>query len=99
MDLDTLLEMNPNVATVAKFMAAHPDIPVRFWENCTVDVTVPEKADLNRFLASFRCTSCGEEMEGPGIPGDSDVKGAFRSCPKCALRFFIHSKVRFGGTT
>ena len=59
MTVDELLEMNPRLGHVARYMAEHPDIPVRFWDNGTVDLTIPPKAKLGQFFGSFRCPSCG----------------------------------------
>ena len=68
MTVDELLEMNPRLGHVARYMAEHPDIPVRFWDNGTVDLTIPPKAKLGQFLGSFRCPSCGNPVEGRSVP-------------------------------
>lgn len=98
MTVDELLEMNPRLGHVARYMAEHPDIPVRFWDNGTVDLTIPPKAKLGQFLGSFRCPSCGNPVEGRSVPDKDTMKGTFRECRGCGIRFFIHNEVKFGGS-
>ena len=94
---DELLSINPKLGKVAAFMKERPDCPVRFWDDATVDVTIPASSALDSFLAQFKCPSCGEPTDGPELTGN-DVKGTFRSCDGCGIKFFIHSRVKFGGT-
>lgn len=98
MTVDELLEMNPRLGHVAKYMTEHPDIPVRFWDNGTVDITLPVRTGLNKFISGFTCPSCGNATEGPAIPNHDDIRGTFRDCHGCGIRFFIHNTVKFGGT-
>lgn len=99
MELEQLLEINPKLASMAKFMTAHPEIPVRFWENGTVDMMIGERASLVGFIGKFTCPSCGGPTSGPVLDGSENVRGTFRECADCGIRYFIHNKVKFGGTT
>ena len=98
MTVDELLEINPKLGHVAKYMAEHPDVPVRFWDNGTVDITLPGKASLHKFIVGFRCPSCDGATDGPALPAHEDIRGSFRECHECGIRFFIHNNVKFGGT-
>lgn len=96
---EELIKHNPNLIHVVKFMQAHPDHPVRFWADCTVDITLPEKQKLGTFVSTFKCPSCETITQGPPITtDDGDIKGTFRTCDGCNIRYFIHNKVKFGGT-
>lgn len=95
---EELLEMNPNIGKVATFIKEHPECNVRFWDDATVDITIPKAVKLDSFLAQFKCPSCGEPTVGPELHG-GDIKGTFRECNDCGIRFFIHNMVKFGGTT
>jgi predicted RNA-binding Zn-ribbon protein involved in translation (DUF1610 family) len=96
---EELLEINPKLVSVTKFMKEHPDYPVRFWDNGTVDISLSERSKLGEFVTKFKCPSCGKDTDGPTIPTDAvDIKGTFRECPECSIKFFIHNKVKFGGT-
>ena len=99
MTVDELLDINPNIAHVAKFMKEHPEIPVRFWDDGTVDITIPVKTSLHKFIVAFKCPSCDRGTDGPALPTHDDIRGSFRECHDCGLRFFIHNTVKFGGTT
>ena len=98
MELAELLDINPKLASVAKFMGAHPDIPVRFWENGTVDIMIGERASLPDFIGKFTCPSCGNLTVGPALDGSENVRGSFRECKDCGIKYFVHNKVKFGGT-
>lgn len=99
MSVDEFIEKFPGAANVARYMASHPDTPVRIWDNMTVDITVPRNSTLAKFLASFSCPACGSATEGPMPPPGSDkVCGTFRTCTSCGARYFIHTMVEFGGT-
>lgn len=96
---EELLEINPNLVKVAGFIKEHPEYPVRFWNNGTVDITLSKDGHLGKFLEQFRCPSCGEPTSGPDIkPGTGDIKGTFRTCGTCSIKFFVHNAVKFGGT-
>lgn len=95
---EELLDMNPNIGKVATFIKEHPECNVRFWDDATVDITIPKATKLDSFLAQFKCPSCGEPTGGPELHG-GDIKGTFRECNACGIRFFIHNMVKFGGTT
>jgi len=95
---EKLLEINPKLGTVASFMKAHPECTVRFWEDATVDITLPANVRLDSFLAQFVCPSCGQPATGPGLQENANIKGTFRGCDDCGIRFFIHSRVKFGGS-
>jgi len=98
MELEQLLDINPKLASMAKFMTAHPETPVRFWETGTVDIMIGERSSLADYISKFTCPGCGNPTSGPDI-GDSDsVRGAFRECSDCGINYFIHNKVKFGGT-
>lgn len=99
MELDDLLKINPKLAAMAKFMAAHPDIPVRFWDNGTADIMIAERASLVDFTGKFKCPSCDNPTGGPALDGSENVRGTFRECKDCGIKYFIHNKVKFGGTT
>ena len=100
MTLDELLKINPNLGKVSGFMKEHPEFPVRFWDDGTVDITIPENIKIVNFVAKFHCPCCQESTTGPEIPSDKeDIKGTFRQCRECGIRYFIHNKVKFGGTT
>lgn len=94
---EELLEMNPKIGKVATFIKEHPECNVRFWDDATVDITIPKTVKLDSFLAQFACPSCGEPTAGPEMRG-VDIKGTFRECSDCGIRFFIHNMVKFGGT-
>lgn len=94
---EKLLEINPKLVKVASFMKEHPECTVRFWDDGTVDITLPKSVTLDSFIGQFVCPSCGEPTGGPGISG-RDIKGTFRECGDCGIRFFIHNMVKFGGT-
>ena len=94
---EELLGINPNLAKVATFMKEHPDCTVRFWDDTTVDITIPKSASLGSFVSQLACPSCSKPTEGPGVSG-RDIKGTFRKCNDCGIRFFIHNMVKFGGT-
>lgn len=99
MTLDELLAMNPNLGKMSGFMKEHPEFPVRFWDDGTVDITIPENVKIASFVAKFRCPCCQSPTEGPYIQTDKeDIKGTFRKCNECSIRFFAHNKVKFGGT-
>ena len=49
---EELLEINPKLISVTKFMKEHPDYPVRFWDNGTVDISIPERGKLGEFVAT-----------------------------------------------
>lgn len=96
---EELLEINPNLVKMTGFMKEHPEFPVRFWGDGTVDITIPESTPLSAFAAKFRCPCCDGYPDGPAIPSDKDdIKGTFRSCEECGIRYFIHNKVKFGGS-
>ena len=96
---EELLEMNPNLASVAEYMQSHPGTPVRFWENGTVDITLPASSQLVPFIEKFVCPSCNNPTAGPELEsGSLDIKGTFRTCSTCGIQFFIHNSVKFGGT-
>ena len=99
MTLDGLLKKNPAIAGVARLMSGHPDYCVRFWDDGTVDVTLPAGTQLWKVAGEFPCPPCDGTTEGPGNPGAPNVKGTFRVCGRCSLRFFIHSYTKFGGST
>lgn len=94
---EELLSLNPKLGKVTTFIKDHPECKVRFWENATVDITIPAATTLDSFLAKFTCPSCGEPTTGPEMAA-GDVKGTFRECEACGIRFFIHNMVKFGGT-
>lgn len=96
---EELLEINPKLGKMAVFMKEHPEYTVRFWDDATVDITLPKDAGLWKFVGGFRCPSCMEITEGPAMePGKANITGTFRSCEECGIRFFIHTSVKFGGS-
>lgn len=100
MTVDELIGINPNLGKVARFMKDNPSIPVRFWDNGTVDIMLGENDPIPSFIGKFKCPSCNEPTAGPEMPAGSDtIKGTFRECAACGIRFFIHNRVKFGGTT
>lgn len=94
---EELLDINPRLGKVASFIKEHPECNVRFWDDATVDITIPRTAALAGFISRFVCPSCGSTTAGPDMSGH-DVKGTFRECRDCGIRFFIHNMVKFGGT-
>lgn len=96
---EELLNINPNLSKVAGFMKDHPEYPVRFWDNGTVDITIPKDGSISKFVGQFKCPSCGEPTGGPPVdPSKENIKGTFRTCETCSIRFFVHNAVKFGGT-
>lgn len=98
MTVDELLELNPNLGHMAVFMKEHPELPVRFWDDGTVDITLPARSSLHKFIVAFKCPSCGKGTDGPALPTHEDLRGSFRECHGCNIRYFIHNMVKFGGT-
>lgn len=99
MTVDEFIDRFPGADGVARYMVAHPDTPVRIWDNMTVDITVPQSTTLKKYLSGFSCLACGCAADGPEPGGNDKVCGVFRTCTSCGARFFIHKHVPFGGTT
>lgn len=98
---ETLAEINPNLLSVASFMEAHPEHIVRFWDNGTVDITLSRKTSIPQFISAFKCPSCNAATVGKDLPpsDNANLVGLYRNCTACGIKFFIHTRVKFGGTT
>ena len=100
MTAEEFIDTYPDASNLVEYVMKRPSLGFRIWDNGTVDLTLPENTNLKQFIAGFSCPACKSAIETALTPSASaDTKGTFATCIGCNIRYFIHNKVKFGGTT